>query len=122
MNRAERRRFEKAEAKKKTVVYNLTQEQLDNAVKEGVEKELQLSMKQITEDAVHTALVLFLTLPMGVLRDYYWKKSYAKRLPKFTERVLDYYKKYEAGELDMEKLKEELWEYGGIKFEERNNL
>lgn len=122
MNRAERRRLEKAEAKKKTVVYNLTQEQLDNAVKAGVEKELQASMKQLTDEAIHTAMILFLTLPMGVLKDFYWKKSYAKRLPKFTDRVLEYYKKFEAGELDIEKLKEELWAYGGVKFEERNNL
>lgn len=121
MNRAERRRLEKAEDKKKAV-YNLTQEQLDTAVKEGVEKELQTSMRQLTDDAVYTALILFLTLPMGVIRDYYWKKSYAKRLPKFVDRVLEAYKKFEAGELDIEKLKEELWEYGGIKFEERNNL
>lgn len=121
MNRAERRRFAKAEEKKKAV-YNLTQEQLDAVVKESVEKELKASMRQLTDSAVHTALVLFLTLPMGVIRDYYWKKSYAKRLPKFVERVLEYYKKYEAGELDIEKMKEELWEYGGIKFEERNNL
>ena len=121
MNRAERRRFAKAEEKKKAV-YNLTQEQLDAVVKESVEKELQAFMRQLTEDAVHTALVLFLTLLMGVIKDYYWKKSYAKRLPKFVERVLDYYKKYETGELDIENMKADLWEYGGIKFEERNDL
>lgn len=122
MNRAERRRLEKAETKRKTAVYNLTQEQLDNAVSEGVEKEVQVHLKRISDDAVHTALILFLALPMEVLKDNYWKKSYAKRLPKFVEKVLERYKEYEAGELDIEKLKEELWEYGGIKFEERNNL
>lgn len=121
MNRAERRRFAKAETKKQAV-YNLTQEQLDSAVREGVERELKGAMRQVTDDAIHTALVLFLTLPMGVLKEHYWKKSYAKRLPKFADRVLEAYKQFEAGELDIEKLKEDLWEYGGIKFEERNNL
>lgn len=122
MNRAERRRLEKAEIKKKTAVYNLTQEQLEKAIQEGVEAELKASMRQVSDDAIHTALILFLALPMGVLKENYWKKSYAKRLPKFIDKVLDRYKEYEAGELDIENLKAELWEYGGIKFEERNNL
>lgn len=39
-------------------------------------------------------------------------------IPKFTELVLEYYERWQNGELDMEKLKEDLWEYGGVKLVE----
>lgn len=74
--------------------------------------------QEATDDAVNTAMVLLLTLPLEVLMDHYWTKSYAKRIPKFTERVLEYYERWQNGELDMEKLKEDLWEYGGVKLVE----
>lgn len=40
MNRAERRRQERAAQKAKTATYNFTKEQLDNAVKEGIKEKL----------------------------------------------------------------------------------
>lgn len=46
-----------------------------------------------------------------------WKKSYAKKIPEFTQHVLDYYAAWQNGDLDMDKLKEDLWEYGGIRLE-----
>lgn len=91
MGRAERRRAQKLAQKEKTATYNLTKAQLDAAVREQVGKELM---------------------------DHYWTKSYAKRIPKFTELVLEYYERWQNGELDMEKLKEDLWEYGGVKLVE----
>ena len=119
MNRAERRRLEREKTKQKTATYNLTKEQLDNAVKEGIKEKLGEVKQQATEDAVNTAMVLLLTLPLEVLMDHYWKKTYAKRIPKFTEQVLEYYERWQNGELDMDKLKEDLWEYGGVRLEER---
>ncbi|MCQ4891618.1 hypothetical protein NE607_00690 [Dorea longicatena] len=53
-----------------------------------------------------------------VLMDHYWPKSYAKRIPEFTEHVLEYYEKWQNDELDMDKLKEDLWVYGGVRLEE----
>ena len=35
----------------------------------------------------------------------------------FVDKVLEYYGRWEDGELDMDKLKEDLWEYGGIRLE-----
>lgn len=32
--------------------------------------------------------------------------------------VLEYYERWQNGELDMDKLKEDLWEYGGVKLVE----
>lgn len=118
MGRAERRRAQREEQKAKTATYNLTKAQLDTAVRKQMGSELERIKQEATDDAVTTAMVLLLTLPLEVLMDYYWTKSYAKRIPKFTERILEYYEKWQNGELDMEKLKEDLWEYGGVKLVE----
>lgn len=118
MGRAERRRAQKTEQKTKTATYNLTKAQLDAMVREKIGGELDRVKKEATEDAVNTAMVLLLTLPLEVLMDHYWKKSYAKRIPEFTNYVLNYYEKWQNGELDMDKLKEDLWEYGGVKLVE----
>lgn len=121
MNRAERRRQEREAQKSKTATYNLTKEQLDNAVREGIKERLAEVKAQATQDAINTAMVLLLTLPLEVLMDHYWQKSYVKRIPKFTEQVLEYYERWQNGELDMDKLKEDLWEYGGVRLEERED-
>lgn len=118
MGRAEMRRAMRNEKKAKTATYNLTKTQLDALVKEQIEKELKRVKQEATDDAVNTAMVLLLTLPLEVLMDHYWPKSYAKRIPEFTNYVLEYYEKWQNGELDMDKLKENLWEYGGVKLVE----
>lgn len=118
MGRAERRRAQKNEQKAKTATYNLTKDQLDAVVREKIGDELARIKQEATEEAVNTAMVLLLTLPLEVLMDYYWKKSYAKRIPEFTNHVLEYYEMWQNGELDMDKLKEDLWEYGGVKLME----
>lgn len=118
MNRAERRRKKRDAYKAKTVTYNLTKEQLDSAVKGGIKEKLVEVKEQATQDAINIAMVLLLTLPLEVLMDHYWQKSYAKRIPKFTAQVLEYYERWQNGELDIDKLKEDLWEYGGVRLEE----
>jgi hypothetical protein len=112
------RRARKDEKKYKTVTYTLTQEQLDKIVRDKIGDELKRVKKEATEDAVNTAMILLLTLPLEVLMDYYWPKSYAKRIPKFTDRVIEYYERWQNGELDMDKLKEDLWNHGGVKLVE----
>lgn len=118
MNRAERRRAEREAQKNKTKTYNYTREQAEKAVRRGIEKEIQKVKQEAIDDAVNTAMVLLLTLPLTVLMEHYWQKSYAQRLPKFTELLLEYYRKWQENELDMEELKKNLWEYGGIRLEE----
>lgn len=117
MGRAEIRRAMKNEKKAKMATYNLTKGQLDAMVRERIEDKLVVIKQQAAEEAVNTAMILLLTLPLEVLMDHYWKKSYAKRIPEFTNYVLEYYRMWENGELDMEKLKEDLWEYGGVRLE-----
>lgn len=118
MGRAEMRRAERNYQKAKTATYNLTKAQLDAMVREKIGEELDKVKQEATDEAVNTAMVLLLTLPLEVLMDHYWKKTYAKKIPEFTDYILEYYEKWQNGELDMDKLKEDLWEYGGVRLEE----
>lgn len=118
MGRAEIRRAKRNEQKAKTATYNLTRDQLDVIVREKIGDELDRVKQEAMDNAVNTAMVLMLTLPLEVLMNHYWKKTYAKKIPEFTEHVLDYYRKWQNGEMDMDKLKEDLWEYGGVRLEE----
>ncbi len=118
MGRAEIRRAMKNEKKAKTATYNLTKAQLDAIVREQISEELERVKQEAMDNAVNTAMVLLLTLPLEVLMDHYWKKSYAKRIPEFTAHVLEYYEMWQNDELDMEKMKEDLWEYGHVRLEE----
>lgn len=118
MGRAEIRRAMKNEKKAKTATYNLTKAQLDAMVREKIGEELERVKQEAMDSAVNTAMVLLLTLPLEVLMDHYWKKSYAKRIPEFTAHVLEYYEMWQNDELDMGKMKEDLWEYGHVRLEE----
>lgn len=120
VNRAQRRRQEREEMRAKTVTYNFTKEQLDHVIKEAVGDKLEKAKQEATDDAINTAMVLLLTLPLEVLMDHYWKKSYAKRIPEFTSYVLEYYTRWQNGEIDIEDLKADLWEYAGIRLEEND--
>ena len=39
-------------------------------------------------------------------------------MPEFINYVLSYYEQWQKGELDMDELRKELWEYGGVRLEE----
>lgn len=112
------RRIECVDKGQRFITSHMVQEQLNIAVREQVGKELERIKQEATDDAVNTAMVLLLTLPLEVLMDHYWTKTYAKRIPRFTELVLEYYERWQNGELDMDKLKKDLWEYGGVKLVE----
>lgn len=119
MTRAERRRAEKEALKKKTKTYNLTMEQLDQAVSEAVDKQVQEIRGRATEEAVNTMMILLLSLPAKILKEHYWPKSYEKKLPEFTDLLLDYFVKWQNGELDIVELKAEAEKYGKIGIEEK---
>lgn len=42
-------------------------------------------------------------VPMEVLMDHYWEKSYTKKIPEFIE-----YERWKNGELDMDEMKKDL--------------
>ena len=119
MTRAEKRRLEKIEGKRdKTPTYQFTKEQIDAMIQEETEKRLSSIKQEVTDEAISTAMVLLFTLPMEVLMDHFWTKSYGQKIPKFTELLLDYYNAWENGELDMDEMKEHLWTYGGVRLEQ----
>lgn len=117
MNRQQKRAAERQEKKNRTATYNFTKNQLDGAIKKAAQNEIDSAYRKGLEDGVNEALVLLLTLPLEVLVEHYWEKTYAKRVPEFTNYVLEYYERWQNGELDMDKLKADLWEYGGVRLE-----
>lgn len=117
MNRQRRRAAERKEQKARTKTYNLTEAQLQAYVRQAIEKELKNDHEEVVNESTNTAMILLLTLPLEVLMDHYWPKSYAKKIPEFTDYVLEYYERWQNGELDMDKLKEDLWTYGGVRLE-----
>ena len=121
MNRQQRRANERKNQKYKTATYNLTKSQIDSAVRDCAKTEIERAYRDGVNEGVNQAMVLLLALPLEVLMDFYWKKSYAKKIPEFTQHVLDYYAAWQNGELDMDKLKEDLWEYGGVRLEATEN-
>ena len=118
MSRAEMRRMQREQKKAKTVTYNLTKEQLDAMVEERISTRIREAKEAATYDAVNAAMTLMLVLPMEVLMDHYWQETYSTKIPEFTSYVLEYYERWMKGELDMDKMKQDLWEYGGIRLEE----
>lgn len=117
MGRAELRRAEREKRKYETVTYNLTREQLDAFVQEQIGYRIKEAKEEATSEAINQAIALLLTLPLEVLMDHYWPKSYAKRLPGFVDKVIEYYEMWQDGKLDMDKMKEDLWQYGGVRLE-----
>lgn len=98
-------RRQKRADQKKQKVYTLTQAQIDKLKADA------------TEEAVNQAMTLMLTIPLEVLITDYWPKMAYKRGQEFTEKVLALYHRWEAGEVSMDELRADLWEYGGIRLE-----
>ena len=117
MGRAELRRAEREKRKSETVTYNLTRAQLDAFIQEQIGYKIKEAKEEATSEAINQAIALLLTLPWEVLMDHYWPKSYAKRLPGFVDKVIEYYEMWQDGKLDMDKMKEDLWQYGGVRLE-----
>ena len=70
MNRAERRRIQKNEQKASTATYNVTKAQLDAMVEEQIGEKIAKVKAEATLEAVNSAMVLMLTLPLEVLMDF----------------------------------------------------
>lgn len=105
MNRKQRRALERqGKTVKKEPVYNMKQSDIQN-------------MKQTAvSEAVDTAMILLLALPIKVLRDEYgWGTK--KRLPEFAEKLVDEYTNFNSDEQTLEEYAQMVYEYTGIKFE-----
>lgn len=117
MNRAERRRQEKA-AKKKQATYNLTKPMLDGMVEQEIKKQLEEARREGFDDGMNKALVLMLAIPMEVLMHDYWPKSFPQRIKGFMDKVIDLYTAWQNDEVEIQDLIDDLWEHGGVKLKE----
>lgn len=107
MNRKQRRALERqGKIVKKEPVYNMKQSDIQN-------------MKQTAVDtAMDTAMILLLALPIKVLRDEYgWGTK--KRLPEFAEKLVDEYTKFDSDEHTLEEYEQMVYEYTGIKVDNK---
>lgn len=111
------RRLSRQKEKDSKVRYNFTAEEIDNLVKERSAKLLEQIQIEALEDGIGAAMVLLLTIPMVILRDEYWKKTYKQKLPKFGDQIIDMLNKWEDGEIDLEQLREDIWNDAGIRFD-----
>jgi hypothetical protein len=116
------RRAQKEKSKNPT--YNLTEAQLEALVKEKLavefKEELQFIRRAAADDAMNKAIVLTLSLPMKVLMDHYWPKSYKKKIPEFTKHLMQYFYDWQDGKYDIEQLRKEIWENAGVRLQEEN--
>ena len=118
MSRAELRRAKREKEKAETATFNLTKAQLDAMIEAEIGKKLKEIKIQATEDAINTTMTLLLVLPPKVLAEHYWQKSYQKKMPEFTQHMLDYYSDWVNGKLDLNEMQDWMWDVCGIRFEE----
>ena len=121
MNRAERRRQAKAQ-KRKTATYNLTSEMLHASIKKHSDEFIKEAYDDGFRRGTNQALVLMWTLPLIVLRDHFWKKSFQQRAKKFCEELFDLYSRWQDDEVDIMDIRDDLWKYGGIRLEEGEDI
>lgn len=118
MSRAEMRRAAK-EQQKGNVTYTFTKAQFDAVVQKAIREELAKQRSEIWqegfEEGLDSAFILMIALPMKVLMDHYWQKSYTKQLPGFVEHILDYKEAFDRGEIAMNALVDEVYELAGVK-------
>lgn len=112
MGRADRRRNDR-KRKKEEAVYQFTKSQLDTMINSSIEKRLKEIKSDATNVATNTAMVLMFCLPLKVMIDKYE----AKNVEEFADYLLDYYSKWQDGDLDLHKMQDEIWDVAGIKFE-----
>ena len=112
MNRAQRR---KAGNTAKEPTYCFTRAQIKGMIDEAVENELAKEREEIVRKAEDRATAIMFAVPMEVLMDHFWPKSYRKQIPRFANLLAEYYQKLSDGEMDLRKMLDDLWKYGGIK-------
>lgn len=119
MSRAELRRAAKEQKKANTVTYTFTQAQFDEKIQRAVREVLSMEKdkirKEAYEEGVDDGFILMIGLPMKVLIDHYWPKSYEKQLPGFVDHILDYKEAVDRGEIDINELVNDIYELAGVK-------
>ena len=86
-----------------------------------VQQELNTAMERkkndIVDEVTNQSVALMILLPMKVLIEDYWPKTYKQKLPGFIDKTMQYYSDWQDNKLDIEELKDFLWNEVGIKVE-----
>lgn len=112
MNRSQRRLAEKQNPK-----LALSKEDVKRMADKAYKDKVYALKKEIYDEARIDFMLGALALPMMVLMDHFWTSSYRKKIPKFTELLLEYFYNWENGLITDEKMAEDLWNYGGVRLE-----
>lgn len=95
--------------------YTFTREQFHAAVRKQVGDEIAVAKKAATEEAVNTAMLMMLTLPIEVIINEPGYENIDSQ--KFTAQLVEWYQKWQDGELTLDEMQNDLWEYGGVRLE-----
>ena len=116
MNRAERRRMAKEQAKmgKK---YELTQDQIATIRRQAIkEMEEELTRKTVRR-ALAVSKALMVAVTMNVLGHCYWQKTADKKLNKLMEECNSLFDSIESGVISINELIQDTAEMGNLKSE-----
>lgn len=114
MSRAELRRLQKENGKKKKT-YVMT----DDEIHKIREQEYHRARKEIlgkSSDIAEQVFKMMLVIPTNVLISDYWSKTAKKRIPQFVDDCLSLYESWSQGVVDMNELMKLAEEYSGIQF------
>ena len=127
MNRTQRRlamkkAMNEVKEYRKEKRYGASEEDIKAIANETYKESLEKMRKEIEEEARIDFMLGALALPMMVLMNHFWTKSYAQKIPKFTELLLEYFHDWENGLITDEKMAKDLWEYGGVRLERNGEI
>ena len=114
MTRAEKRRMQKEEERKKKT-FVMTAEELDKIRAQERDK-VREQLKQRTDMVARDIFMMMLIIPANVLVSEYWQKTAKKKMPKFTEDCLNLYEAWQMGAVDFEQMRTLAEEYSKVQF------
>lgn len=116
MNRAERRRLAKEEAKQ-DVKYRLNQEQIATIKRKAIMDMEDELMRKTVKRAIAVSRSLMVAITMNVLGHCYWEKTADKKLNKLMEECNSLYDSVESGVISINELIQDTAKMGNLKSE-----
>lgn len=116
MNRAERRRMAREEAKK-DVTYKLTEAQIKAIEVDAIKRMEDKLMRDTVKRAVAVSRALMVAIPFNILGHCYWEKTADKRLNTLMEECNSLYDSIESGVISINELIQDTAEMGNLKSE-----
>lgn len=112
-NRAEIRRMQKQQEKKKKT-YIMTAEELDKIRKQEFENAKKFFLSK-NDELAEEIFKMMLVIPTNVLVNDYWTKTAKRRIPNFVNDCLSLYRSWHEGAVNMTEMQELIEEYAQIK-------